>query len=250
MEVLYERLTPDELVRRIEEAPVAYLPLGTLEWHGPRMPLGSDMLQPKAFFIELAKRVGGIVLPPLFMGPDTVIEKEGREFYGMDDNDLVPGRPFQLPGSAYWIDEDLFAKYVGAVIKQLSRLGIKVVVGHGHGPSTTSFLVHAEEWEREYGVRIFSMWGLFDEREKGFMIDHGAGNETSIMLTAYPGLVKMENLPKDPNEWPLGIAGDDPRHHASAAAGRRTFDANLEAMEKAITQALEGIRTRRASGAR
>ena len=109
MEVFYERLTPDELSERIKEAPVAYLPLGTLEWHGPHMPLGADMIQPREFFIELARRVGGVVLPPLFMGPDEVIRKDGREFYGMDNNDLVLGRPVQLAGSAYWIDEHLFA---------------------------------------------------------------------------------------------------------------------------------------------
>ncbi len=33
--VLYEELLPEELVQRIQEMPVAYLPLGTLEWHGP-----------------------------------------------------------------------------------------------------------------------------------------------------------------------------------------------------------------------
>ena len=33
--VLYEELLPEECVQRIKEMPVAYLPLGTLEWHGP-----------------------------------------------------------------------------------------------------------------------------------------------------------------------------------------------------------------------
>ncbi|MFQ9258345.1 MAG: hypothetical protein ACLR4L_13500 [Gallintestinimicrobium sp.] len=37
--VLYEELLPEELVQRVQEMPVAYLPLGTLEWHGPHMPL-------------------------------------------------------------------------------------------------------------------------------------------------------------------------------------------------------------------
>ena len=238
MEVLYERLTPDKLSERIKESPVAYLPLGTLEWHGPHMPLGADMIQPKEFFIELARRVGGVVLPPLFMGPDEVIRKDGREFYGMDNNDLVLGRPIQLAGSAYWIDEHLFADYLDAIVAQLRRVGFKIVVGHGHGPSTTSFLVHAEELEKKHGVRLFTMWGLFDEREKGFMIDHGASNETSVLLAEKPELVKMQNLPEDPEEWPLGIAGDDPRQSASAEAGRRVIEANLNAMERAIRETL------------
>jgi len=244
MEVLYEELTPDELSKRIRDAPVAYLPLGTLEWHGPHMPLGADMIQPREFFIELAQRVGGVVLPPLFMGPDEVIKKDGREFYGMDNNDLVPGRPFQLTGSAYWIDERLFTNYLDAIVMQLSRVGFKIIVGHGHGPSTTSFLVHAEELEKKYGVKLFTMWGLFDEREKGFMIDHGAANETSILLAEKPELVKMQSLPKDMKEWPLGTAGDDPRQFASAEAGKKIVEANLEAMEHAIRETLDTIRRR------
>ena len=40
--VLYEELLPEECVQRIKEMPVAYLPLGTLEWHGPHMPLGAE----------------------------------------------------------------------------------------------------------------------------------------------------------------------------------------------------------------
>ena len=68
METLYQRLTPDVLVRRLREAPVAYLPLGTLEYHGPHLPLGSDMLQPMGLYSELAGSVGGVVLPPLSLG--------------------------------------------------------------------------------------------------------------------------------------------------------------------------------------
>jgi creatinine amidohydrolase len=203
------------------------------------MPLGADFLQPQALFIELAKSVGGVVLPPLFMGPDTTVEKDGREFHGMDDNDLVPGRPFQLPGSAYWVEEGLFFSYLDAIIRQLSRAGFKIIVAHGHGPSTSSLLVHQEEFEAKHGVKIFTMWGLFDERELGYMIDHAAGNETSIMLATHPELVKMEKLPRDPSEWPLGTAGDDPRSAASPETGRRIVKANLSAMERLIRDALK-----------
>ena len=48
--VLYEELLPEELVQRVQEMPVAYLPLGTLEWHGPHMPLGADGIQSKELF--------------------------------------------------------------------------------------------------------------------------------------------------------------------------------------------------------
>jgi len=61
--VLYEELLPLEYLERLNACPIAYLPLGTLEWHGLHLPLGSDGLQSKGFFMRLAGRIGGIVLP-------------------------------------------------------------------------------------------------------------------------------------------------------------------------------------------
>ena len=74
IKVLYQELTPSEFLERLNHAPVAYLPLGTLEFHGDHLPLGSDAIQPLAFFCELAAEIGGIVLPPLFLGPDRMEE--------------------------------------------------------------------------------------------------------------------------------------------------------------------------------
>ena len=84
--VLYEELLPEEFVQRMQEMPVAYLPLGTLEWHGPHMPLGADGIQSKELFVRVAEKVGGVVLPILFMGPDRVFHDHEKSFYGMDIN--------------------------------------------------------------------------------------------------------------------------------------------------------------------
>ena len=80
--VLYEELLPEECVQRIKEMPVAYLPLGTLEWHGPHMPLGADGIQSKELFIRVAEKVGGVVLPVLFMGQDVYSMTETERFMG------------------------------------------------------------------------------------------------------------------------------------------------------------------------
>ena len=68
--VLYEELCPEEFKERLKECPIAYLPLGTLEWHGPHLPLGADGIQPLGLFVRVAEKIGGIVLPTLFLGPD------------------------------------------------------------------------------------------------------------------------------------------------------------------------------------
>ena len=62
--VLYAELLPHEFRTRLTARPIAYLPLGTLEWHGEHLPLASDPFQSEGLMIECARRFGGIVMPP------------------------------------------------------------------------------------------------------------------------------------------------------------------------------------------
>ena len=150
--VLYEELLPEECVQRIQEMPVAYLPLGTLEWHGPHMPLGADGIQSKELFVRVAEKVGGVVLPMLFMGPDRVFHDRGTAFYGMDINTEGALNTYcvqQMKGSAYWMEKALFQDNLRSIFAQLFRAGIRIVVGHGHGPSTNVFQELKEEAEEK-----------------------------------------------------------------------------------------------------
>lgn len=60
-------------------------------------------------------------MPPLFLGPDSMQEVDGAEYYGMDLYNKVPDSPRQLKGSAYWVSDRLFSEMVEAVLKQLRR---------------------------------------------------------------------------------------------------------------------------------
>lgn len=68
--------------------------MGTLEWHGEQLPLGSDGNISEGFMISCARDFGGIVLPPIHLGPDrTWPEGEGM-LQGMDYADATdPGSP-------------------------------------------------------------------------------------------------------------------------------------------------------------
>ena len=236
--VFYEELTPTEFRARIADSPVAYLPLGTLEWHGEHLPLGSDGIQSRGFFAELAKKIGGIVLPMLFLGPDRVEIRDGRDYYGMDTA-IKEGEhvPLQLDGSAYWIEDELFADLLKTTLKQLKRAGFRVVVAHGHGPSTACFSKHINEWEKEYGLKLFHCWGGEDSKY-GIQTDHAGANETSLVMYLRPELVHMEYLSTDPNEFPIAVGGEDPRYHASSERGNKSVTIQTERMGKLITEAL------------
>lgn len=258
--VEYIKLTPTDFRNRISEAPIAYLPLGTLEWHGEHLPLGSDGMQSFSFMKDLARKAGGIVLPMLYLGPDIMMVQDDKQLYGMDywlsgDDGKAYMPAQQLDGSAYWVPDSLFHQIVENSIKQLARAGFKIIVAHGHGPSTRYVLAHWQEWEERYGVMIYTCWSgnirgendqasseKSDREGLGIMTDHAAMNETSLMMFYYPELVKMEQLSADTAQWPLAVAGRDPRLYASSEQGERAVEYQLERMTKLLSKSLETIR--------
>lgn len=243
--VLYAELTPQAFRERLAHAPIAYLPLGTLEWHGEHNPLGADGLQAFHFFELLARDVGGIVLPMLFMGPDCIRPAAaGGELYGMDvcpfdGKQRYADQP--LAGSCYWLPESLFADLLHAVFKQIARAGFKIVVAHGHGPSTDLFLKRTPEYEAAFGLTCLSCRGGEDDCDgRGFQTGHAGDNETSILMHFRPDLVQLDRLSADPAQWPVAVSEKDPRVHADPDKGRRIVECHLARMAALLREALAG----------
>lgn len=242
--VLYEELTPAEFSSRLAQCPVAYLPLGTLEWHSFHLPLGADGIQSQEFFELLARNTGGIVLPKLSVGPDFDTLINNKEYYGMDCGMLFGeegNREIQqLNGSAYWISDSAFNILIHGIMKQLSRAGFKIVVAHGHGPSTSYIGSHAREFKTSYNLTVMNCW-IDDSTDMCLQCDHAGANETSIMMAVRPDLVKMQNLPGEQNTWPLGMIGKDPRIHASRKYGREIINYEIRKMSAIIRNQLKEI---------
>ena len=233
--ILYEELTPNEFEARLAQAPIAYLPLGTLEWHGLHLPLGADGLQSRGLFCELARRVGGIVLPMLFVAPDLTREVNGTTYIGMDFWSRPEGEaPRQLPGSAYHVSDDLFRELLDGIMAQLKRAGFRIVVGHGHGPSMKAFNGIIEEMKEKYGLTLLTAQS--EDAVIGFQSDHAAANETSIVMHFHPELVDMDALNPDPAVRPEGVWGEDPRFHAGAALGAAATEEAAERMSRILRE--------------
>ena len=67
-EVRYQMLRSAQVIARRKECPMAYIPLGNIQWHGIHNPLGADTLQAEDIAIECSRKGGGLVLPPLYYG--------------------------------------------------------------------------------------------------------------------------------------------------------------------------------------
>ena len=223
--VRYTELRPHEFRKRLAERPIAYLPLGTLEWHGEHLPLGSDGLISEGLMVECARQLGGIVMPPLHLGPDrSRLEGDGTQLQGMDCADVtVPHR--QLDGSCYWVSQGFFMCLIDAILDQLKRAGFRAVFADGHGPSRRSWADNIEERKVCFGLKLFGVTSDFREAWKSQM-DHAAKNETSCVMALRPELVDLSQLPADRSVWPQGVGGQDPRD-ATAEFGRECLQTSL-----------------------
>ena len=67
-EVRFDRMVPAAIVARRKACNLAYLPVGSLEWHGSHMPFGTDYLTVAYLAEEAARRFGGVAFPPMYYG--------------------------------------------------------------------------------------------------------------------------------------------------------------------------------------
>ena len=237
--VLYEELRPAEFVDRLNECPVAYIPLGTLEWHGYHLPLGADGIQSQNIFKILANLVGGIVLPMVFLGPDCKEHKNGKDFYGMDVCGFEEDNPQQLIGSAYYMEENQFEQLLNTILSNLKRAGFKIVIAHGHGPPTNFFAKRKQFYKEKIGIDTYTLWDLGSPTEDGIMTDHAAANETSLVMALRPDLVNINRLENDTP--PVAVWGKDPRLNASIEEGRKLIQLNIKTVSKKIENLVKNI---------
>ena len=233
--VRFDELLPHEFRTRLAERPIAYLPLGTIEWHGEHIALGADAIQSESLMCECARRLGGIVMPPIHLGPDRAKPMEdGSTLIGMDYADTTTP-PRQLDGSCYWIPPGLHDMIVDAILTQLKRCGFKAVFADGHGPSRWAWVANLAEREARFNLKLF---GITNEIVGVWrsQVDHAGKNETSLMMHYRPELVDLSQLPESRDTWPQGVGGADPRD-ATAAQGEIWMEESIQVVRKLFADA-------------
>lgn len=225
----YERLHPAELRAAVERAPVAFVPVGTLEFHGEHLPFGVDSFEAHSLCLRTARLVGGVVLPPVYLASGCL--------------DL----PFTLS-----FEPELVHAWVSATIDGLAGRGFRVVVVlTGHGPLDLNHVlkrVCAEAQERHAELAAYALCWLelnaarLTEPELGdpTCVDHAARIETSWMLALEPDLVRINRLSDDPGASHLGIYGPNPRFTASADFGEQQLAAAAQLLAARTRELLSG----------
>jgi creatinine amidohydrolase len=209
--VLYELMRPDEIVDACAEAPVAYVPLGPLEWHGPHLPFGLDGLHAHEVAVRAAHEAGGVVLPTLFAGTETVRSSgsgpQSLGALGLPEDERIVGMDFPAYSvDSLYFEESAFGISVREVVARLPPVGFRIVIlvnGHGAKNHQATLRRIAAEADRPGSHRVVYHLAFLPNPDASGP-GHAAREETAIALAMCPEQVRCDLLP--PTDVPLRYA--------------------------------------------
>jgi len=251
-EVRYHMLRPGQVRQRRQACPIAYVPIGTIEWHGLHNPYGADTLQAEDLAILAARIGGGLAFPPLWYGEsrvESLMEANAAdrdriaEGMGLSPDNFLPDRhPFAAS------EQTLnYQRLLMHVLAEVESLGFTVaVLVAGHYPLVDHARAAATLFNRRQHSRAqrhgMLAWACVDYlliadryRQAG---DHAAGWETSHLLANHPETVDLSLLPAKGAPI-VGVGGKMPPQDATAEFGRETLRAAAEVLVKEAHHRLE-----------
>jgi len=240
----WEELTADELAELSKrDDMVVVIPIGSLEKHGPHLPLGTDGLTVYELALKASEIEPCIILPPLFYS------------YVADMR--------QFPG-AINIREDLLLNLLENICEEVSRNGFKkilIVNGHGGNVSLLRLFIASRLTRRtDYSLYVLAEPWAFEQKvlqeiKETEEIGHACEIETSFMLYLHPELCRMERVkpaktkPRPlsgipaitPVDWvvycPEGYVGDPSK--ATKEKGRKLVEAFINGLVETIRKIKE-----------
>jgi creatinine amidohydrolase len=163
---------------------IAVLPVAAVEQHGPHLPVGVDSLIAEAYLARVRARLPHS--PALFLPVQAVGASDEHKAY---------------PGTLTLAPETALAAFT-EIGESVHRAGIrKLVIINSHGGNITIIDLAARQLRvRLQMLVVHCSWGrfgypagLFSDAERTHGI-HGGDIETSIMLAAYPDLVRRAKI--------------------------------------------------------
>ena len=185
----YEELSWPEVKEAAAQNRVAVLPVGTVEQHGPHLPLVTDVLTASEMSRLAVKRdpEQAILLPPVY--------------YSFNEHHM------DFPGTIA-VEGPTLISYVTCIGKSLARHGFrKILLVNGHGSNVPFLDIAARNItiETESLCAMVSWWSLIPpellkalrESEYPGGMAHACELETSVLLYLRGDLVQMDKAAKD-----------------------------------------------------
>jgi creatinine amidohydrolase len=236
----WEEMSMPEFEAARDKGHPVLLPVGSLEEHGPHLPLGTDTFHA----LEVARRVAAlrpvIVAPPVFYG----LCRSTREH----------------PGTVS-LQGDTLRALIRDLGREFHRQGLRRLVflsGHAGGTHVSALLEAGESLLEELADLRLAVVNLLDLLQevlaaKPLLVTtrrdaHAGEVETAVMMAAYPGLVRgrapaeWPNFPKyrlvrdKRRYWPGGVWGDPTA--ADAAQGDEILAAEALRLSQLLDELL------------
>lgn len=179
--MIYEidRLTHIDVKKLIEGGfDKVIIPVGTIEPHGPHLPLGTDTMIPYEIAKDIAKDIKSLIAPSIPYGVVTSL-------YGYN--------------GAITIKRETLQRLVREVILSLKGYGFKVFIvlnGHGGNVEPLDSLLRIL-WVDHHVKSILVHWWIYvRELTKTILGESGAHagiDETAMILVKYPELIKNKD---------------------------------------------------------
>ena len=175
-------MTPQEMVEAVKEIDNVIVPLGTVEQHGPHLPVGTDVFIPITVARHVAEKTRVLVAPPIYYGNSLSMA-------------AMKGVFTITPESLAVLLLDLCRSFVKQGFKKIIFIN-----GHGGNKQVLNFIGQKARMETGALIARIDWWDIVTGEipticEK--VVQHADEGETSMMLACHPELVDMKKAMRD-----------------------------------------------------
>ncbi len=218
----YMTAKPKELAEHVQTYPLAFIPFGALEWHGEHMVFGVDSLKATYLCRKCVELTGGVLFPCVN--------------YGAFDT-------MNFPFTFHFPKKNLM-RNTHKMMDQLYGMGFRIVIlltGHYPGSQIKNVYKAAQNFSKKYedGFAL----GIAEQAlvtDLGYLGDHAAEWETSMMMAINPDWVDLtrltENLTFSERCTRHGVMGRDPLKNASPEKGANVIHEIVTRLAAAIQE--------------
>ena len=165
--IIRDQFDPDLRNKIKRKKQIAIIPVGSIEQHGPHLPISTDSDIVTEIALRLSEKINGVLLPTITYG----ISDEHFPFFNLS------------------IKKSTLSRILEDICESLIKNGIsRILIINGHYGNLDSLKNFEKKKSRK--VKIFSYWKYMDRE-----FDHAGNVETSIML-AISKNVNMKNAKK------------------------------------------------------
>lgn len=186
------KITWQDFAKKKDET-ILILPIGSLEQHGPHLPMGTDVIISYNLALLLAQRIDGIVAPPINYGYKSLPTSGGGP--------LFPGTVDLQGNTLIALVKDLLEEFVMDGVK-------KIFILNGHFENEAFILEAVDIVTRQapenLKIVVTNWWDQISQSVlnevfdvipfPGWALEHAAITETSLVLKFSPELVHLERL--------------------------------------------------------